>query len=681
MVTNMNYSKNAAKKNKNPQKSRAGLFLGLILGSILAFSAFPSVRDTFIAQFLFTIQQNTLPWMRGFEEAHNRKEVSRLNQAAADASSDYLVQVGRATALASQGGLKQPVIDPHPTTNGPNYWDRTLYRLYRIPLEFPTFPGGYAHLSRYMMSDRVRILRTELSAPKIAAATPASSKRGITSEITDSSLPLLNRSIPARIRDVKLMEWAILAGQKRDPQNAFWPAMLATTYFSAERDSDGLRALAGIHNNSRWDAYIYEEVLGQWKLYSQAYGDNGAAQKIGPLSLVAFPHLREIRHMAELARWHADMLQQKGDYKDAVRIRRNISRLGVIMRDSARWAYEALFGTDLIFIAYTDAASSHSAGGIHNLNDWEKDASGFLKLLETTHRGSDLPLIRREIQICCDLRGRIDLARNDSSIPGSPPGIPLTPLFADWMAGVCILQQIATLLFIVVISAVCNRCQLQKNTTIQFSSYGVIALSLLCAIVSSGLLLFGVPTLIGAEIFISALISLIFSSLVVWTRYRSNISTDEVSTKEIERLIQSQWSRNDTTRSVLLLFLPGAVLLFYYRPVLSHLHPAAVLLSSVLSAGQSLTIRDSVLLALLTCTTPILLFVLSSVWSIRRFITPLTGLYIWIQRTAIPLILCLMLSYLVLISRTLSWDANASIAINQEAENDLQWVLTHSSEE
>ena len=73
--------------------------------------------------------------------------------------------------------------------------------------------------------------------------------------------------------------------------------------------------------------------------------------------------------------------------------------------------------------------------------------------------------------------------------------------------------------------------------------------------------------------------------------------------------------------------------------------------------------------------------VLASIWSIHRYITPMTGLFLWLHRTIFPLILCLSLSYLVLISRTLSWDASASIAINQEAENDLQWVLTHNSEE
>ena len=35
-------------------------------------------------------------------------------------------------------------------------------RLGLIARDFPTAPGAYAHLTRYMMADRIRILRPEL---------------------------------------------------------------------------------------------------------------------------------------------------------------------------------------------------------------------------------------------------------------------------------------------------------------------------------------------------------------------------------------------------------------------------------------------------------------------------------------------------------------------------------------
>lgn len=682
MVKLMNHPAETSPNPQRNKKSRLGLFAGILIGSLLAFSAFPSIRNTFLAQFLFAIQQNSFPWMRGVDTVQNPNDIMRLDRAAADASSDYLVQVGRATALASEGGLRPRAGDGNTAIDKQDHFDRTLTRLYKITLNFPSFPGGYGHFSRYMMSDRVRLLRKELNSPELQILPTGTGQKNTRPRADGAEVsPPPYRSVPARIRDVKLMEWAIRAGEKRDPLNAFWPAMMATTYFAAERDSEGLRELEKIHHNSHWDAYIYEEVLGQWKLYSQAYGDNGAAQKIGPLSLVAFPHLREIRHTAELARWHAEKLQSQGRYAEALRIRRSISRLGVIMRDSARWAYEALFGSDLIFVAFTDSTASRGPNNIHNLAKWEKDAGGFLRLLELTHRTSDLALIRREIQICCDLRDRIDLARNDTTFPGIPPGIPLMPLFADWMAGVCLLQQTLSLTVLWIFFEGINRLRFNKTT----GRYSLRTLGIACAsalvITSGGLLLFGVPSLAGAETFYIGLTALGLILMEQWAHRRSILSGDDVSTIEMAQLVQMQWTNIDTIKSVLALLLPGAVLLYFCMPYLSHLHPAAVLLSSVLTAPHTLTALDALQLALLTYALPMSMVVLASIWSIHRYITPMTGLFLWLHRTIFPLILCLSLSYLVLISRTLSWDASASIAINQEAENDLQWVLTHNSEE
>ena len=101
-------------------------------------------------------------------------------------------------------------------------------------------------------------------------------------------MPLSGDSPRARKRDIQIMEWALQTGELRDPDNAFWPTMRATAYFAANRDKEALAALARASRKSEWNAYIHEEVLGQWRLYSAAYGDNGAAQKIAPLSLVAF---------------------------------------------------------------------------------------------------------------------------------------------------------------------------------------------------------------------------------------------------------------------------------------------------------------------------------------------------------------------------------------------------------
>ncbi|HLV80068.1 MAG TPA: hypothetical protein VKT32_07275, partial [Chthonomonadaceae bacterium] len=349
----------------------SGWLVGIAFGVLLGLWAFPRVRYTLGAQLQFALASENVPWMRALDTRHGLHEAPRLNAVAAADSNDYLLQVGRATALADVGSMQFG----GPTPAGEES-DLTLYRLYLLAQQLPPRPGAFAHLARYLMAERVRIQRTEAQTSPLDYASR--------SDLPNPLPGTLKQSIPARHKEVRIMEWALHAGAERDPDNAFWPAMLAATDFAALRDQEGLQALDRIRGNMHWDAYIYEEVLGKWRLYSAAYGDNGAAQKIAPLSLVAFPHLLQMRRMAEIARWYAERAAAAGRMEDAVRIRHDVATLGVILRQKAQWAYEALYGTDILLIASMDSTATVNPSMIQDERQWEQAASGYLGQLRGT---------------------------------------------------------------------------------------------------------------------------------------------------------------------------------------------------------------------------------------------------------------------------------------------------------
>ena len=341
----------------------SGWLAGAVLGVLIGLFAFPAVRYTLAAQMEFALAEDSVPWISSLDAHRTAREGPRLDQVAAKYPDDYLLQVGRATALATAGGVRdaRPASFARPEDIDPS--DHTLVRLAAVTRSFATTPGAYAHLARYLMVDRVRIQRDELLTTGATAQKP--NTRGA---------PLaLFADAPSR-RNIKIMEWALRSGERLDSDNAFWPTMLATTYFAAGQDEMALDALARASRKPRWDAYIYEEVLGQWRLYSAAYGDHGATQKIGPLSLVVFPHLHEIRLMGEMARGHAERLAKLKRGADAARIRRSLARLGVTLRDNAGWAFEALYGTNLFFIACTDIDSTITPSRIRTPSEWEPQA-------------------------------------------------------------------------------------------------------------------------------------------------------------------------------------------------------------------------------------------------------------------------------------------------------------------
>jgi len=652
----------------------SGWLVGIVLGVLAGLWAFPLVRSTLVSQLQLALVSDSVPWVRAMDAQRSARELPRLDAAAASAPSDYLMQVGRATALADSGVGRET---PFPLSgSGPDTDDRTLVRLAIVARDFPSTPGAYAHLARYMIADRVRIQRAELDAPSSLAVSLA----GTQTASAPPDDPTL-RSIPARHKDVRLMEWALQAGERRDPNNAFWSAMLAITYFSAMRDDEALRALARASHKHAWDAYIYEEILGQWRLYSTAYGDNGATQKIGPLSLVDLRYLREMRHLAEMARMRAERAAAQGRDKDAVRIRRNIARLSLLLRDSARWAIEALYGTDLFLIATTDSGSTLAQGVIRNVRDWEEQAPHFLAALRRAGQRSELPTIRQQVRACCELRQRVDVARFDASYPGTPPGIPLVPLFGNWMVGIFLMQQaLGMALAATLAAAICRyRARSSPATLARLVGFG----SFFGLTLTFGVLLFlGAPSvrlalgfLAGTILFAILLLNALFRG---WRRaVRKGQAADESLPAEMAE-VEARWSGDTTAWMLALLLIPGLITLYLLRPALSNLHPVAALLTSLMGGVRTLTAQGAIQIALLGYALPLAALLTASLWALLRRLSPLAGALVGARRLALPAVACLAFAYLLVLSRTLRLDAAASRAINEAAQNDLQWVLTHS---
>jgi hypothetical protein len=619
---------------------------------LVALWAFPAVRYTLQAQFQFALMGDNLAWMRALDSRRSEREIPRLDAAAARFSGDYLMQIGRATALADVSIRAQP----HSARAAPSPQDdRTLVRLGIVARNFPYAPGAYAHFTRYMMAERVRIERVELRGSQ---ATPEHQR--------------LARSIPARLRDVELMEWALRSGEKRDPDNGYWPAMLAVTYFAALRDEEALQALSRSARTSRWDSYLYEEVLGQWRLYSAAYGDNGAAQKIAPLSLIAFPHLRELRHTAEMARWYADRAAAAGRPNEAIRIRRNLVWLGALIREKTLWVYEALYGTDLTMIATTDSGISSASGRIRNRAQWERQAKNYLVFLQAQQFKNEASWLRKEVEAACEIREKVDIARFDASYPGIPPGIPLMPLFGNWMMGISLLQQMLMLSLTTGAVLVLRHRPRWFPALPSLAQWLVSGLLVGAMCVAAVRLWFGIPTAHSALAFV---LSGTGTLLLVMQRLATRRGTPSEAAPPIETL----WHSETTIRILLVLLVPGLIALILLRPALSTLHPVAAMLAHLMAGERPASVETALGTALLVCGLPVGALLLSSLWGLLRRVAPAQSVPHGLLRLTLPALLCLSVAYLALLERTLRLDAAASRAINEAARHDLHWVLTHSS--
>ena len=680
-------------------RRHSGWHVGIALGVLFGLLCLPPVRYTLSSQLAFAFAEDSIPWMRALDTRNVTREATRLDAAASAVPGDYLMQLGRATAQAGETTK---------SGGGESTDDETLDRVARVTRDFPTIPGAYAHLARYMTASHLRIKRGEIDSRYAAAPRPDPTVKTDDPPISPrhplTLLPLSGDSPRSRRRDIQLMEWACRAGDKRDSDNAFWLTMLATAYFSAGRDKEALAALQKASRKSEWNAYIHEEILGQWRLYSATYGDNGAAQKIAPLSLVSFPHLLEIRHTAEIARALADRAAAAGRIEEAVKIRRSVAWIGIQMRSSARWSLEALCGADIVLIISSDAGEKNRPIAIQNEKDWENQAANYLALLKKRRLTHEISWLRDEVNNSCALRAQVDIARYDASYPGIPPGIPLVPLFGNWVIGVCLLQQMLGLSAAACVAAVCRRFSNAPRPLRLLLRFAV----LFGALIFGSLLWTGIPTTRLALGFILCLTALALFTIQGLSREKgekggkgrgnreqgtgnreenienttgggAGIENRKSEIQNQEAFAELRW-RPATTARLLGFLLPlGAGLLYWLRPELSFLHPVAALLMSVMGATHFPTPLESLSLALMACGLPVTFVLLVGLWGLYRRVSPMAGVSVGLRRSVFPALACLSLLYLGLLYWTLQLDAAASRGISEVAQNDLQWVLTHSA--
>ncbi len=610
-------------------ESANGISAGILIGVLIALWLFAPYRLAFLSQLRFAWSPDSLGWLRVLDSRKSERELPRLDATASRRPDDYLLQVGRTTVSAAFDNLASSErASPTPSN------DRTMLRLASLPRIFPASPGAYAHFIRYMTASFVRV---------------------------DSADP--DYQLHPDHRHLTL--WAIQNGEKLDPRNAYWPGMHLVLSLADGKTEDAIALLSQFYQNSYWESYVFEEALGQWRLYAETYGDQGAVQKIAPLSLIAFPHLQQLRAAAERLRAVADNEEKRGKPERAIEIRRGLIRLSKLLQAQSRWAYEALFGTEILRIAITDSTKEKSklvARAFHP-RLWEQLATNYLALLNRNGRGREIERLRREMNAASELRDRIDQARYDTSYPGIPPGIPLAALFNNWMADVGLLRQCLSLLLLTGIIWVADG--VRKSLWPPHIYRTVAMIVFLFSFTISGLsLLIEVPEAGVALIFFWSAAALLLLCRIV---------TENGTELEAEGTIRSAALLRLLASAVI----PFVVLAYETRPLMGARHPVALLLNGAMGVHPAPALGESLTLACLTAGIALGLVLGILVWSSRRRTTLRSLFRLFTSQLLLPLLASLSVIYLFHLSHTINLDRLASRAINEAAQDDLQWVLTH----
>jgi len=244
-------------------------------------------------------------------------DFSQERAAAARLAEDYPVQLALATK-----------IPPAPLDSGfsPNHsLEQSKARNRRIAAlaqQFPNSPSVYANELRYMTLGDMHLKR-ELK----PADMPADVKVYVPSEETQ-----------------EMFLTAAQKGAALDPDNAYFPMMETVGLLAAHRDREAMDALKTAGRCRQWREYFQDDLDGQNRLQSAAYGEQGAVQHLVTAASLLFPQYAQLRSAAQVTARLAAQEEFAGNTAEGIEIRHALMRCGGLMRSQGSSQITVLVG-------------------------------------------------------------------------------------------------------------------------------------------------------------------------------------------------------------------------------------------------------------------------------------------------------------------------------------------------
>lgn len=148
------------------------------------------------------------------------------------------------------------------------------------------------------------------------------------------------------------------AGERLDPDNAYFPFMRAFGLFAAHRDQEALAAVQRASTKPVWREYIPDEVEGRWRIIDAVYGGREAVSASAVAAAVLFPHYPQLRAAARIVLYKAILDEQAGHPEAGLAKREALGRCGELMG-----VQSTTFIGNLVGVAINAISRSRPGGG------------------------------------------------------------------------------------------------------------------------------------------------------------------------------------------------------------------------------------------------------------------------------------------------------------------------------
>ncbi len=221
--------------------------------------------------------------------------------------------------------------------------------------------------------------------------------------------------------------------------------MRAIGFFAAYRDDEALAAIHRAASKTEWNEYSQDEVRGNWHLMTLIYGEPGSFARLGQMSGLLFPHYAPLRNAGRLATVQAMHRELNGDIKGGFGIRRDVARLGALMRTRTPFVIGACVGSSITTMAQARPggapALARSAGLDEDVRD-DQIQKPYFSYLQRIGETQEIEFVRAEASAAERLASiRKQVGREDVFSTAS-----LLPIAGMWITGSSLLLSVAVVL-------------------------------------------------------------------------------------------------------------------------------------------------------------------------------------------------------------------------------------------
>ncbi len=286
--------------------------VGITAGLMLALLIPPVTRIIMCAQFQIAILHNGDIFKIG----------SKLPQIASSYPNDIEVQVG-ALCLPQTWNNRYGIKENE---------NATIRKISRIVARFPNEPVVYAVALKQLILSGMYLHRDK-----------------------DQTIPPDNNTVSVKshvdMRLTKLFDSYCMAGERLDPQNAFFYYMRSISLFIRHRDSDALRQIEIASQKPEYNDYFSLEDQYLVHTVDKITGGENVLVRFYTYAGVIFPEYADCSASARIAIHKACLLEQKGNFQAGFVIRRAVRKYGTLMSEDSKVDIGNLVGIAITGIA------------------------------------------------------------------------------------------------------------------------------------------------------------------------------------------------------------------------------------------------------------------------------------------------------------------------------------------